>query len=174
MPMSIPEQHFLSVHTSVRYDSTVEVEVCVFDPQVVVVSDALILLLRLSSVYSQVNPNPNTNPNQVYYATASRAQYVSEMITLACGGLGCDETILVETFTTCTTAELRQGKKAWEGKSDKSLVDYLSSQLGSDYDGLRTLLLKMLKGDVSTADSADDAKAAEQAATLHAELEDTG
>ena len=32
----------------------------------------------------------------------------------------------------------------------------------------------MLKGDVSTADSADDAKAAEQAATLHAELEDTG
>ena len=110
----------------------------------------------------------------VYYATASRAQYVSEMITLACGGLGCDETILVETFTTCTTAELRQGKKAWEGKSDKSLVDYLSAELGSDYDGLRTLLLKMLKGDVSTADSVDDAKAAEQAATLHAELEDTG
>ena len=71
----------------------------------------------------------------VYYATASRAQYVSEMITLACGGLGCDETILVETFTTCTTAELRQGKKVWEDKSDKSLVDYLSSELGSDYDG---------------------------------------
>ena len=40
-----------------------------------------------------------------------------------------------------------------------------NQELGSDYDGLRTLLLKMLKGDVSTADSADDAKAAEQAAT---------
>ena len=51
----------------------------------------------------------------------------------------------------------------WEAKSDRSLVDYLSSELGSDYDGLRTLLLKMLKGDVSTAASADDAKAAEQA-----------
>ena len=46
----------------------------------------------------------------------------------------------VETFTACTTAELRQGKKAWEGKSDKSLVDYLSSELGSSYDGLRKLL----------------------------------
>ena len=49
------------------------------------------------------------------------------MISLACDGLGCNETILVETFTTCTTAELRQGKKVWEGRSDKSLVDYLSS-----------------------------------------------
>ena len=32
----------------------------------------------------------------------------------------------------------------------------------------------MLKGDVSTADSVDEGKAAEQAKALHAELEDTG
>ena len=32
----------------------------------------------------------------------------------------------------------------------------------------------MLKGDVSTADSVDEAKAATQAETLHAELDDTG
>ena len=47
----------------------------------------------------------------VYYALASRPQYVAEMISLACNGLGCDETILIETFATCTTAELRQGKQ---------------------------------------------------------------
>ena len=35
------------------------------------------------------------------------------MISLACNGIGCDETILIETFASCTTAELRQGKKAW-------------------------------------------------------------
>ena len=110
----------------------------------------------------------------VYYAMATRPQYVSEMISLACNGIGCDETILIETFASCTTAELRQGKKAWEGKSDKSLVDYLNSELGSGYDGLRKLLLKLLKGDVSTAESADDAQAAEQAATLQKALEDTG
>ena len=61
-----------------------------------------------------------------------------------------------------------------EGKSDKSLVDYLNSDLGSGYDGLRKLLLKLLKGDVSTAESADEAQATEQAATLQKALEDTG
>ena len=107
----------------------------------------------------------------IYYAMSSRPQYVSEMISLACEGIGCDEVILIETFATCTTAELRQGKAAWEGKSDRSLVDYLNSELGSGHEGLRLLLLKLLKGDVSTADGADDAVAVEQAATLHAAME---
>ena len=49
------------------------------------------------------------NPNQVYYATASRAQYVAEMISLACDGLGCNETILVETFTTWSGSGLGLG-----------------------------------------------------------------
>ena len=38
----------------------------------------------------------------------------------------------------------------------------------------RKLLLKMLKGDVSTAADADAANAEAQAATLHAELDNTG
>ena len=45
----------------------------------------------------------------VYYATASRAQYVAEMISLACDGLGCNETILVETFTTWSGSGLGLG-----------------------------------------------------------------
>ncbi len=53
----------------------------------------------------------------VYHALGSRAQYVSEMIDVACGGFGCNETVLVELFASCTYSELRAGKKARRARS---------------------------------------------------------
>ena len=47
------------------------------------------------------------------------------MISLACDGVGCNESALIETFVSCSYAELRAGKKAWEGRHDRSLIDYL-------------------------------------------------
>ena len=40
---------------------------------------------------------------------------------------------------------MHTGKIAWEGRKDKSLIDYINSELGSGYEGLGRLLLLLLK-----------------------------
>ncbi len=107
----------------------------------------------------------------VYYALASREQYAAEMIDLACGGIGCNETVLVELFASCTHAELRAGKKAWEGKHDRSVIDYLNKEVGKGrHDALRKLLLKLMKGagPKKGAAAPDEGVAKEQAAKIKA------
>ena len=80
-------------------------------------------------------------------AMSSGADYVADMIDRACKGLGCDETLLVELYCTRSNAELRAGKAAWEGRTDKSLVDYLNSELSGllGHPHLLRLLRKLLK-----------------------------
>lgn len=54
---------------------------------------------------------------------------------------------LLEVFVTRSQSELQDGKKKWEGRTDKSLVDYLNSELGSSYRHLNALLQKLYMGD---------------------------
>ena len=85
-------------------------------------------------------------------ALSSKDEYVMDMIDKACGGWGCDETILVELFCMCEQDWLKAGKQMWEGRKDKSLIDYLNGQLGSSYKDLCKLLLMLLKGDINNED----------------------
>eukprot|EP00966_Prymnesium_polylepis_P068183 1584795-Prymnesium_polylepis.1 len=100
---------------------------------------------------------------------SSAEEYVADVIDKACQGWGCDETLLVELFCTKTNAEMRAGKDAWEGRTDRSLIDYLSKELSSGHPTLLSLLLKLLKGDRDESDATDEARAAEQATALHDE-----
>ena len=65
---------------------------------------------------------------------ASLVRYVADMIDLACDAsiltsLGCDETCLIELFVTQTQSELQAGKRKWEGRTDRSLIDYVTKEL---------------------------------------------
>jgi hypothetical protein len=83
----------------------------------------------------------------MYYALGSRTEYVIDMIDKACEGWGTAEMILIELFITCEQQWLQAGKQAWEGRHDKSLIDYVTAELGSSYSGLCRLLMLLLKGD---------------------------
>ena len=72
----------------------------------------------------------------ISFAMLSKRDYVAEMFDKATSGWGCDETILVELFVMCEQSWLQEGKAAWEGKSDKSLIDYLNKELGTSYASL--------------------------------------
>ena len=61
--------------------------------------------------------------------------------------LGCNETLLVEIFTSHTQEQLQEGKEQWEGRTDKSLIDYINDNLSSGYKHLQTLLFKLIKGE---------------------------
>ena len=73
------------------------------------------------------------------YCLATPEQYVADVIDAACVGLGCDEKMLLEVVVTHSQAELQAGKARWEGRTDKSLVDYLNGELGSSYRHLNRL-----------------------------------
>ena len=103
------------------------------------------------------------------YAMASAEDYIADMIDKACQGWGCDETLLIELFCTKSNAEMRAGKEAWEGRTDRSLTDYLTKELASGHATLLALLLKLLKGERDESGAADAEKVAEQAAALHQE-----
>ena len=99
-------------------------------------------------------------------ALSSGADYVADMIDKACKGFGCDETLLVELYCTRTNAELREGKAKWEARTDKSLIDYLNSELKGYFTGhpaLLKLLLKLMKGDRDEEQAPDMDLAAKQA-----------
>ena len=107
----------------------------------------------------------------IYYAMASERDFVADMIYLACKGWGCDETILVELFVMCEQEWLKQGKAAWEGRNDTSLIDRLTKELEGSYKHLLKLLLMLLKGDVNNEDmEADDEAISAQVEAIHAEV----
>ena len=65
----------------------------------------------------------------------------------------------------------RSGRTKWEGRTDKSLVDFLQGELGSSYRHLFRLLCLLYMGDRNESGDVDEALAAEQVATLHEECE---
>ena len=113
-----------------------------------------------------------------FFGMAAKDEYVADIIDLACDAsiltsLGCDETCLIEVFVTHTQAELQAGKRVWEGRRDKSLIDYITKELSwpsGTYTLLKRLLFLLYTGDRDeAADAADEAKAARQAEAVHAE-----
>ena len=87
----------------------------------------------------------------MFFAMAAPDEYIADIIDLACKGLGCDETCLLEVFVTHTQAQLQAGKEKWEGRTDKSLIEYLTGELdgwiGNGYKHLRRLLTLLYMGD---------------------------
>lgn len=100
--------------------------------------------------------------SMMFYALAPADDYIADMIDRACSPtLGCDYELLVELFCTRSNAEMREGKRAWEGRTDRSLIDYLNSEMSGMIFGnksLRKLLLKLLKGERDEGDDVDEAK----------------
>jgi len=106
------------------------------------------------------------------FAMASKTDYVIDMIDYACGGWFNNYIVLIELFVMCGQSWLKEGKAAWEGRKDKSLIDYINSELGSSYEGLGRLLLLLLKGDREPEDAEpDDAKINGQIEKLHVETQ---
>ena len=105
----------------------------------------------------------------MFFALAAHDEYVADIIDLACAGLGCDETALLELFVTRTQAELQAGKKRWEDRSDKHLVDYLKRELGSSYRHLNRLLNLLFMGDRVESEQVDEGLAPQQVEALHDE-----
>ena len=60
---------------------------------------------------------------------APKDVYFADMIDKACVGIGCSETTLIELFVTTKNADIAAGRKAWEGRTDKNLIDYLDDEL---------------------------------------------
>ena len=106
----------------------------------------------------------------MYYALSSRAEYIADMIDLACKGWGWNEmTLMVELFVICKQERLQEGKAVWEGRNDKNLIDYIKSELGSSYKEVCALFLLLLKGERDQSDATDEEKANEQIDALNAE-----
>lgn len=111
----------------------------------------------------------------MYFALAGRVEYIADIIDHATKGFGCDETALLEVFVTHTQAELQAGKKKWEGRHDKHLVDYLKGELdgwiGNGYRHLRRLLNLLYMGDRTETEEVDQELAASQVDELMSECE---
>lgn len=102
----------------------------------------------------------------MYFAMASPEEYIADIIDHATVGFGCDETALLEIFVTHTQEELQAGKRKWEERADKHLVDYLAGELdgwiGNGYLHLRRLLNLLYMGDRNESDEVDQELAAQQ------------
>ena len=112
----------------------------------------------------------------MYFAMGTREEYIADMIDVACTAgiweFGCNETLLVQVFVTHTQEELQAGRELWEGRTDKSLIDYINDELDFSYRHLQALIFHLLKGERDPPDAeVDEGKAAEQVATLHEEIE---
>ena len=113
----------------------------------------------------------------MFYALAAPDEYIADIIDRACDvallgpDWGCDETALLEVFVTHTQEELQAGKKKWEGRTDKSLVDHIKSNLGSSYRHLNALLNLLFMGDRREDEATEEEVAQKQVETLHEECE---
>jgi len=105
----------------------------------------------------------------IKYALSESGAHFADMVDLACNKFNTSETTLIELIVTKTYAQIQEGKKVWEARNDKSLIDFLDKELTSSYDDLQDLLFKLIKGGKDEGDQVDEAKAVEQVARLHAE-----
>mmetsp|Transcript_18138 Transcript_18138/g.30301 ORF Transcript_18138/g.30301 Transcript_18138/m.30301 type:complete len:1081 (+) Transcript_18138:3-3245(+) len=107
----------------------------------------------------------------MYYAMQSQSEFIADVIDEACGGLGCDESMLVDLFVMFGQEHLYAGKVAWEGRTDRSLIDYLNSELGIMYKNLRLLILMLLKDVRDEGEEVDEAYCEEAVETLKGECD---
>ena len=104
-------------------------------------------------------------------ALAPKDAYFADMIDKACVGIGCSETTLIELFVTTKNADIAAGRKAWEGRTDKNLIDYLDDELTESYKHLQHLIFKILKGERDESGEVDEAAAVKQVEAIHKECD---
>ena len=102
---------------------------------------------------------------------APKDVYFADMIDKACVGIGCSETTLIELFVTTKNADIAAGRKAWEGRTDKNLIDYLDDELTESYKHLQHLIFKILKGERDESGEVDEAAAVKQVEAIHKECD---
>ena len=102
---------------------------------------------------------------------APKDVYFADMIDKACVGIGCSETTLIELFVTTKNADIAAGRKAWEGRTDKNLIDYLDDELMDSYKHLQHLIFKILKGERDESGEVDEAAAVKQVEAIHKECD---
>ena len=112
----------------------------------------------------------------MYFVLAAPDAYIADIIDMACNEaaileFGCDEICLLEVFVTHTQEELQAGKAKWEGRTDKSLVDFINSNLGHSYRHLNRLLQLLFMGDRVETDETDEELAATQVGELKEECD---
>jgi hypothetical protein len=112
----------------------------------------------------------------MYFVLAAPDAYIADIIDMACNEaaileFGCDEICLLEVFVTRTQEELQAGKAKWEGRTDKSLVDFINSNLGHSYRHLNRLLQLLFMGDRVETDETDEELAATQVGELKEECD---
>ena len=113
----------------------------------------------------------------VYYALSAPDEYIADIfdrafdVALIGPDMGCDETALLEIFVTRTQEQLQAGKAKWEGRTDKSLVDELNSELGSSYRHLNKLLQLLYMGDRREDEEVEEEKAQKQAEVIKEEVD---
>jgi hypothetical protein len=112
----------------------------------------------------------------LYFVLAAPDAYIADIIDMACNEaaileFGCDEICLLEVFVTHTQEELQAGKAKWEGRTDKSLVDFINSNLGHSYRHLNRLLQLLFMGDRVETDETDEELAATQVGELKEECD---
>ena len=112
----------------------------------------------------------------LYFILPSPEQYIADIIDMACNEaaileFGCDEICLLEVFVTHTQEELQAGKAKWEGRTDKSLVDFINTNLGYSYRHLNRLLQLLFMGDRVETDEIDEELASTQVAELKEECD---
>eukprot|EP00927_Polykrikos_kofoidii_P046184 TRINITY_DN4039_c0_g1_i1.p1 TRINITY_DN4039_c0_g1~~TRINITY_DN4039_c0_g1_i1.p1 ORF type:complete len:851 (+),score=199.97 TRINITY_DN4039_c0_g1_i1:48-2600(+) len=98
-------------------------------------------------------------------------EFFADTIDAACAGIGTSEDVLIELLVPRTADEITAGKEKWEGRTDKSLIDYIDGELGFSSRHLQYGLLKLVKGEREMGDDVDEEKAAEQAKALNVECE---
>lgn len=86
----------------------------------------------------------------------------AHILRKAMDGIGCNEELVNEIMCLASNAELRELKASFEGRSDKSLVDRLRSELKGNHETLILRLLTKGRGE----GPADEAKARGQATEL--------
>jgi len=102
---------------------------------------------------------------------APKDVYFADMIDKACVGIGCSETTLIELFVTTKNADIAAGRNAWEGRTDKNLIDYLDDELTESYKHLQHLIFKILKGERDESGEVDEAAAVKQVEAIHKECD---
>ena len=112
----------------------------------------------------------------LYFIFAAKDAYIADVIDMACNEasiaeFGCDEIALLEVFVTHTQEELQEGKDKWEGRTDKSLVDFINENLGSSYRHLNRLLQLLFMGDRVETDEVMEELAQAQVAELKEECD---
>ena len=112
----------------------------------------------------------------LFFCLAAADAYIADVIDMACNEaaileFGCDEVALLEVFVTHTQEELQAGKKKWEERTDKSLVDFITENLGHTYRHLNRLLNLLFMGDRLETDEVDEELANAQVAELKEECD---